>query len=74
MGDKTMSINQLYGEILGNTKGVTWRQSVIINYWYMRVIDNQPIDNALAWNIVVIYQKCTMDYRHHIVRAILETY
>ena len=69
-----MSINQLYGEILGNTKGVTWRQSVIINYWYMRVIDNQPISNALAWDVVVIYKLCTMDYRAHIVRAILETF
>ena len=69
-----MSINQLYGEILGNTKGVTWRQSVIINYWYGRVLNGQPIDNALAWDIVVIYKLCTMDYRDHIVRAILDTY
>ena len=69
-----MPINQLYGEILGNTKGVTWRQSVIINYWYMRVIYNQPISNSLAWDIVVIYKMCTMDYRDHIVRAILDTY
>jgi len=69
-----MSINQLYGEILGNTKDVTWTESVTINYWYVRVIHGLRIPNSLAWSVVVIYKKRTMDYRDHIVREILETY
>ena len=68
-----MSINQLYGEILGNTKGVTWRESETINYWYGLVLSGQPIGGFLVWVMLVIYKRRTMDYRDHIADAILET-
>jgi len=73
-GENKMSINQLYGEILGNTKDVTWEESDTINYWYERAINGQPIVGYLSCVVICIYEKRTMNYRDHIVRAILETY
>ena len=68
-----MSINQLYGEILGNVTGVTWRESETINTWYSRVLNGQPIGGLLVWVMLVIYKRRSMDYRDHIADAIAAT-
>ena len=69
-----MSINQLYGEILGNTKCVTRGESEIINTWYTRAINGHHVVDHLTCSVLIIYKKRTMDYRDHIVREILEAY
>ena len=68
-----MSINQLYGEILGNVTGVTWRESETINTWYSRVLNGQPIGGFLVWVMLVIYKRRSIDYRDHIADAIAAT-
>ena len=68
-----MSINQLYGEILGNTKGVTLEESDTINYWYGRVLGKRPIVGHLTCAVLIIYERRTMDYRDHIADAIKAT-
>ena len=68
-----MNINQLYGEILGNTKDLTWEELDNINYWYSRAINGQPIVGYLTCLVVRIYKRRTMDYRDHIKDAIVAT-
>ena len=74
MGVRQMNISQLYGEILGNTKGVTWEESETINTWYSRAINGHHVVDSVTYNVVKIYDKRTMDFRDHIVQGILETY
>ena len=68
-----MPINQLYGEILGNTKDVTREESETINYWYIRVLGKRPIVGHLTCAVLRIYKRRTMDYRDHIADAIKST-
>ena len=69
-----MPINQLYGEILGNTKNVTWEESKIINTWYELALLGKVVPPALAIKVAYIYGNRTMDYRDHIVQGILGTF
>ena len=69
-----MSINQLYGEILGNVTGVTWLESETINYWYALCVVGKDLPPGLTMRVAYIYAKRTMDYRDHIVQGILATF
>ena len=69
-----MPINQLYGEILGNTKDVAWLESETINYWYALCVLGKALPPGLTIKVAYIYAKRTMDYRDHIVQGILGTF
>jgi len=68
-----MNISQLYGEILGNVTGVTYKESQVITDWYLEALYAKP-DPGSAILVAYIYAKRTMDYRDHIVQGILDTF
>jgi len=68
----SISISQLYGEILGNVTGVTFQESDVLNEWYLGALYAKP-DPGLAMRVAYIYVRRTMDYRDHIVQGILDS-